>query len=60
MFGFAGNADTLADAAGRYSGKIDVQTVAAVPEPETYALFLVGLAALSAAVKRRRKTAAQD
>ena len=39
---------------------IDVQTVAAVPEPETYALFLVGLAALSAAVKRRRKTAAQD
>ena len=60
VFGFAGNADTLADAAGRYSGKIDVQTVAAVPEPETYALFLVGLAALSAAVRRRRKTAAQD
>jgi hypothetical protein len=31
-----------------------------VPEPETYALFVVGLAALSAAVKRHRKTAAQD
>jgi hypothetical protein len=60
VFGFAGNADTLVDAAGRYSGKIDVQTVAAVPEPETYALFLMGLAALGAGVKRRRKTAAQD
>lgn len=54
VFGFSGDADTLKAAAGRYSGKIDVQSVVAVPEPETYALFVGGLAALGAAVRRRR------
>ena len=54
VFGFAGNVDTLAEATGRYSGKINVQTVAAVPEPETYALLVCGLAVLGAAVRRRR------
>ncbi|HEV8210994.1 MAG TPA: hypothetical protein VGP77_12760 [Vicinamibacterales bacterium] len=38
MCGFAGSTDTL-EAAGRYSVTISVQTTAAVPEPETFALL---------------------
>ena len=43
VLGFAGNVDTLEAATGSYSG-----TVAAIPEPETYALMLGGLALLGA------------
>jgi len=52
VFGYAGDASNLTDGNGRYSGTISVQTVAAVPEPETYALFLAGLVALGAMKKR--------
>ena len=52
VFGYAGDASNLTDASGRYSGSIQVQTVAAVPEPETYVLLLAGLATLGA-LKRR-------
>ena len=52
VFGYAGDASTLTDGTGRYSGTIQVQTVAAVPEPETYALLLAGLATLGS-MKRR-------
>ena len=57
VFGYAGDASNLTDASGRYSGSIQVQTVAAVPEPETYALLLAGLATLGALKQRssRRK-----
>ena len=52
VFGYSGDALTLTDAAGRYSGTIGVQTVAAVPEPETYALLVAGLVAVGAMRKR--------
>lgn len=58
VFGYAGNPLTFTEASGRYSGTIQVQTVAVVPEPETYALLLAGLAAVGAMTKRaaRRRT----
>lgn len=37
---------------------IDSVTVAAVPEPETYAMLLVGLGLVGAAVRRRKQTVA--
>lgn len=59
VLGFAGNpfADPVALAAG-YSGSISFNTVvAAVPEPETYALMLVGLAVVGFASRRRKAKA---
>ena len=55
VLGFAGNADTLTPASGSYRGTITAQTVTAIPEPETYALMLAGLAMLGAAARRRSK-----
>lgn len=52
LSGYGGDVSTLTDAAASYSGSISVQTVAAVPEPETYALLLAGLAVIGA-MKRR-------
>ena len=57
VFGYAGDANVLTDAAGRYSGAIAVTTVAAVPEPETYALLTAGLLVLGAWRRRRHRAA---
>lgn len=53
VLGFAGNADTLTAASGAYRGTI----VAVIPEPETYALMLGGLAAIGAMARRGRRKA---
>ena len=53
VLGFAGNVDTLEAAAGSYRGTISAQAVAVIPEPETYALMLAGLALLIAVRARR-------
>ena len=45
---------SLAGAIGSNNNVIGLTAVAAVPEPETYALMLAGLAALGFVVKRRR------
>ena len=60
VFGYAGDASNLTDGTGRYSGTIQIQTVAAVPEPETSALLLASLAALGAMTRRssRRRESA--
>ena len=55
VLGFAGDPETLTAAAGTYSATIEVQSVAAIPEPQTYALMLAGLGAL--AWMRRRTLA---
>jgi hypothetical protein len=57
VLGFAGNADTLTEASGSYRGSITAQTIAAIPEPETYALMLGGLAAIGAMARRRQRKA---
>lgn len=50
VFGYAGGAGdpgealTLVDGRGTYGGMITATSIAAIPEPETYALMLVGLA----------------
>lgn len=53
VFGFAGDVELLAEGSGTYGGSVQVQAVAAIPEPETYALLLLGLGAV--AMARRRK-----
>lgn len=50
VLGFAGDPELLSDGSGRY--RLDI--AAAIPEPETYALMLGGLALLAAVVMRRR------
>ncbi|MDQ6629597.1 MAG: FxDxF family PEP-CTERM protein [Pseudomonadota bacterium] len=56
VVGFAGDAENFVPAAAVYAGTITaVTTVAAVPEPETYALMLAGLAMLGAVGRRVRK-----
>lgn len=59
VLGYAGNAfaEPVALTAG-YSGSIRFNTVAAIPEPETYALMLAGLAAVGCAARRRQAKAA--
>ena len=57
VLGFAGDADILAAAPAVYSGTITAQAVAAIPEPETYALLLAGLAVLGAVGRRRARSA---
>ena len=52
VFGYAGDSLTLTGASGSYRGTISVQTVAAVPEPETYALLVAGLIAIGVMKKR--------
>ena len=59
VFGYAGNAETLTDSAGSYTGTISVRTIAAIPEPETYALMLAGLGMLSFASRRHRRFSSQ-
>ena len=59
VFGYAGNAETLTDSAGNYTGTISVRTIAAIPEPETYALMLAGLGMLSFASRRHRRFSSQ-
>lgn len=54
VFGYGGDAATLTDAAGRYAGSISVQTVAVIPEPQTYALMLAGLLAVGGMAARKR------
>lgn len=53
LLGFSGNAATLTEASGAYRGTI----TAAIPEPETYALMLAGLAAVGAVVRRQTRRA---
>lgn len=54
---FAGNTISIDKwASGEPGDYIRVLTVTAVPEPETYALMLAGLAALGCAVRRRTRT----
>ena len=55
ILGYAGDAETLTDAAGSYRATITATTVAVIPEPETYALMLGGLALLAATRRRRTK-----
>ncbi len=43
---------------GSYHGTINATSVSAVPEPETYALMLAGLAAVGWGARRRRAVAA--
>ena len=52
VFGYAGDPLTLTGASGSYRGTLNVQTVAAVPEPETYALLVAGLIAIGVMKKR--------
>lgn len=51
VLGFAGDAMTLTQASGSYRGNV----VAVIPEPETYALMLAGLALVGAAARRRSR-----
>ena len=39
---------------GSYSGNVTFNTVAAIPEPETYALLLAGLAGVGVVARRRK------
>jgi hypothetical protein len=55
ILGFAGDASTLTAMAETYTGTISVSTVAAVPEPATYALMLAGLGLVGALLQRRQR-----
>jgi hypothetical protein len=55
VFGFSGDAESLTESTGSYTGNIAVQTVAAIPEPETYALMLAGFG-LMGLMKRRPRS----
>ena len=45
----------LSQAAGRYSSSLTVTPLAAVPEPQTYAMLLGGLGVMGAALGRRKR-----
>lgn len=45
----------LSNAAGRYSSSLMVTPLAAVPEPQTYAMLLGGLGVMGAALGRRKR-----
>jgi hypothetical protein len=51
VFGFSGNAETLAAAAGSYQAVVSMQ---AVPELQTTLLMLLGLGAIAGLARRRR------
>ena len=53
-FGFVGAPGAYDDNDGFYQIKIGVNQVPAIPEPETYALMLAGLALLRVVARRRR------
>lgn len=54
--GYAGGAlETGSAIAASYSGVVNVVPAAAVPEPESYALFLAGLGLTGVLLSRRRK-----
>jgi len=53
-FGFGGAPGAYDDNDGSYRIRIGVNQVPAIPEPETYALMLAGLALLRVATRRRR------
>ena len=52
--GFCGEPGAYDDNDGSYRIKIGVNQVPAIPEPETYALMLAGLALLRVVARRRR------
>ncbi len=56
---FGGNVESLAESAGTYRGTITANAVAAIPEPQTYALLLAGLAVIGVMRRsaRRRRAA---
>ena len=57
-FGFVGGPGAYDDNDGSYQVRIgvnEVPVVASIPEPETYALMLAGLAALGVVKRRRRR-----
>jgi hypothetical protein len=54
VFGFSGDAESVTESAGSYAGNLVVQTVAAIPEPETYALMLAGLGLMGLMRRRPR------
>ena len=56
VFGFAGNTETLSDLTGSYQGSVRVQSIAAIPEPQTYALMIAGLGVLGFAARKRGQT----
>ena len=58
VFGFAGDPELFAEASGSYGGSVQVQSVAVIPEPETYALLLAGLGVVAAVARRRRDRSA--
>ncbi len=51
---FTGLVDGLSITAGGDTVNLDLEAVAAVPEPETYALMLAGLVVVGAAARRRK------